>query len=324
MKIEKRSAGSYRVRKTYKGKTYTLNFDHKPTQGEVIANLNEALTDTTTATGTLESFCKEYVRDRENILSPSSIRTYNRHIKAMSDDFKNINIKNLSQADIQREINKYSQTHSAKSVKIYHGFIAGVLKIYRPQLMISTTLPQNKATDNYLPTDEDIKRILEAAKGSEDSIGFQLGVLSLRRSEIAALEMSDLEGNELHIHANMVYNDKKWIKKESAKTDAGNRTIYLPDSLVKEINEKGYFFKYSPQKLNQHLQEYQKRLNIPKFKFHDLRHYFASYASTIMPESDAMALGGWASDFVFKKIYRESMKDKRKMSAQKFNERLFG
>ena len=130
--------------------------------------------------------------------------------------------------------------------------------------------------------------------------------------------MDDLKGNELHIHADLVWN-KKWIRKETAKTDAGNRTIYLPDRLVDEINGKGYFFKYSPNKLLEHLNAYQKELGIPKFRFHDLRHYFASYASTIMPEADVMALGGWKSDYVFKQIYRESMKDKRKASAELFN-----
>ena len=101
------------------------------------------------------------------------------------------------------------------------------------------------------------------------------------------------------------------------------RTIYLPATLVSEIEQTGYFFKYSPNKLAEHLHIYQDKLNIPRFRFHDLRHYFASYASTIMPESDAMALGGWKSDFVFKQIYRESMKDKRKASAELFNNSIF-
>jgi hypothetical protein len=54
-----------------------------------------------------------------------------------------------------------------------------------------------------------------------------------------------------------------------------------------------------------------------------MRHYFASYAATLMPESDAMALGGWKSDAIFKQVYRESMKDSRKKSAEKLNRKLF-
>jgi hypothetical protein len=43
-----------------------------------------------------------------------------------------------------------------------------------------------------------------------------------------------------------------------------------------------------------------------------------------MSEADAMFLGGWKSDYVFKQVYRESMKDKRKESANKLNNELFG
>ena len=322
MKIEELPSGSYRVRKMYKGQVFTLIFDHKPDDREAINRMSDLMRDSTTVSGTVESYALEYIRDRENVLSPSSIRTYNRLVKSMSDDFKRINIKNVSQADVQRETNKYAQTHAPKTVRAFHGFIAAILGVYRPQMTLRTTLPQKKVTDRYLPTNDDVKAILNAAKDTEDSIGFQLGILSLRRSEICALELSDLKGNELHIHANMVYNDKKWIKKETPKTDAGNRIVYLPDTLVKEINDKGYFFKYSPQKLNKHLQAYQKALDIPKFRFHDLRHYFASYAATMMPESDAMALGGWKSDFIFKQVYRESMKEKRIASAQRFNQEM--
>jgi len=306
------------VRKMYKGHTFTLIFDHKPSQKEVIEKLGIEMQDVITSNGTFESCAKEYIKTRLNVLSPSSVPTYESLLRNMSDELKGLRISSIDQVEVQKEINKYSATHAPKSVRNMHGFISSVLAVYKPNMTLRTTLPQREVKERYLPTNEDVKRILEAVKGTEDSIGFQLGILSLRRSEICALQMPDLEGNELHIHADLVWN-KKWIRKETPKTDAGNRIIYLPDSLVAEINEKGYFFKYSPNKLLEHLNKWQAKLGIPQFRFHDLRHYFASYASTIMPEADAMALGGWKSDYVFKQVYRESMKEKRKESALKFN-----
>ena len=324
-KLEELPSGNYRVRKMHKGKTYTLHFEYKPTDKEVIKRLSEKFDEQENCPkGTFEHFANDYIAKRGNVLAPSSSTTYEGKIRVISDEFKAMNLYDITQADVQNEINRYAKTHAPKSTKTLHGFISAVLKAYRPQFVLRTTLPQNKKKERYLPSEREIKAILKAAKGTEDSIGFQLGVLSLRRAEICALEMSDLKGNELHVHANAYFKKGEgWKKKETPKTDAGNRIVYLPDSLVAEIKEKGYFFKFSPNKLLEHLQRYQRDLGIPKFTFHDLRHYFASYASRIMPESDAMALGGWKSDFVFKQVYRESMKDKRKKSAEKLNKSLF-
>jgi len=319
MKIEKLPSGSYRVRKMYKGTMYTLVFPYKPSQKEVMEKMTTVLSEEgyADASNTFEHYANEYVKNRTNVLSPSSILTYNRLIKAISSGFKHKTLHDITQADVQKEINRYSVDHAPKTVRSMHGFISSVCASYRPQLVLRTTLPQKIIKERYLPSGEDIKALLEATKGTDDHIAIQLGILSLRRSEICALDLSDLNGNELRIHANMVYN-KKWIKKENPKTDAGNRTIYLPDALVEEIKSNGYFFKYTPPKINEHLHKYQDALNIPRFRFHDLRHYFASYASTMMPESDAMALGGWKSDYVFKQVYRESMKEQRKSSAESY------
>ena len=322
MKVEKRTDGSYRIRKMVDKKMHTFHFDHYPTEYDIYKALEHIIWAKDRDKCTMETYCNKYIDSKRNILSPSSIRTYDRHVNAMSTKFLNIPLFEVTQYDIQDEINRYSKKHAPKSVRNFHGFIASVIGFFRPELTLKTTLPQKIEKEKYTPSEDEIKAILEHARGTEDYIAFKLGTLGLRRSEVAALQMDDLTGNELHIHANMVYN-KGWIRKESPKTDAGNRIIYLPDDLVKDINAQGYFFKYSPNKLAEHLHKHQKQLGIPQFRFHDLRHFFASYASNLMSESDAMALGGWKSSYVFEKIYRESLEKQRKASAELFNQKLF-
>ena len=90
------------------------------------------------------------------------------------------------------------------------------------------------------------------------------------------------------------------------------------------MKQYGIEFDGSPKLLNTELHRACKSLGIEQFNFHSLRRYFASYASTLgLPEQDIMELGGWESDFVFKRIYRETMSDSVKNSAKKIMDNIF-
>lgn len=321
MNIEKRG-NSYRVRKMVDGKRKIVSFDHKPTDAEVYKAFEDVLFKKEYDKYPFETYANKYIDSKRNVLSPSSIITYERFLNAISRKFLDIPLFEITQFDVQTEINRYAKKHAPKTVKSLHGFIASVIGLFRPELILKTTLPQSIKKEKYTPTENDIRAILEASKDTDDYIGFSLGIYGLRRGEVCALELSDLDGNALHIHSTMVWN-KGWIKKENPKTDESNRTIYISDELADLIREKGYFFPYSPNKLLEHLNKLQGKLGIPQFRFHDLRHYFATYASSIMSEQDAMALGGWRSDHIFKRIYRDSMEDSRKKSSELFTQKMF-
>lgn len=316
MKLERLPSGSYRVRKTANGKTYRVTFDHKPSDREATIALAELMQEETPREkGTFGTYAERYIESKRNILSPASVRTYYELIDRMSDRLKGTNLYDITQELIQIEVNEYAKDHAAKSVRSLHGFIASVLGMYRPQFVLKTTLPRLEKKKVYLPSSDDIKRVLEAVNGTEYSIPFKLGILGLRRGEICSLNAStDLIGRELTVNKTMVYNNG-WIIKDTPKTDESNRIILLPEQLAEEIKATGVIYDGDPKRLNKHLQRLQKQLDIPQFRFHDLRHYFASYASTLgIPEADIMAMGGWKSDHVFKSIYRDSMQESRKRS----------
>ena len=323
MKIEKLPSGSYRVRKTYKGKTYTKIFDHKPTDKEAMIAMSEIMQDDTQIKGTFKKYAKEYIANRKDVISPATVRTYNIKIKQLSDDFLKSNIYDMTSETVQKEINRFSKKHAPKTTKSLYGFISSVLSAYRPNLRLRVKLPQAIIKEKYEPSESDVKRILEAVKGTEYSIPFQLGVFGCRRGEICALDISDLTGNELRIHRSKVYLDGKWITKETPKTDASNRTLYLPDNLVKEINEKGYIYKGYPAALLKAINRHQDKLGIERFRFHALRSYFASYAHSMgIPDADILAIGGWETDAVMKRIYRKSMEASKKDAMNMLSEKL--
>lgn len=323
MKIEELPSGSYRVRKTYKGKTYTKIFDHMPTDKEAFIAMAEIMQDDKQIKGTFEKYAKEYIENRKDVVSPATIRTYNIKIKQLSDVFLKSNIYDITSETVQREVNRFAKDHAPKTTKSLYGFISSVLSAYRPNLRLRVKLPQAIIKEKYEPSENDVKRILEAVKGTEYSIPFQLGVFGCRRGEICALDISDLTGNELRIHRSKVYLDGKWITKETPKTDASNRTLYLPDNLVKEINEKGYIYKGYPAALLKAINRHQDKLGIERFRFHALRSYFASYAHSMgIPDADILAIGGWETDAVMKRIYRKSMEASKKDAMNMLSEKL--
>lgn len=311
MKIEKISEKSYRVRKQINGERITLMFDHKPTQLEVILALSSCADDKDgKIADTFQTCAVSYIESKTNVISPKTIKTYYSLLDASIDeDFKNKRIDKITQFDIQSLINKYAENHSPKTVHNLHGFVFGVIKQFRPNMNIHTTLPQKRPHDPYTPSEDDIKRILDASKNDlPNHICFQLGIMGMRRSEILALTISDLKGNTLTIDKAMVQNkDGQWVIK-STKTAAGTRKLFVPDSLVKEIKKQGYIYNRHPNKMYRALIRYQDKLGIPHFRFHDLRHFFASYAhSQGISDADIMASGGWKSDYTMKQIYRHEM-----------------
>lgn len=327
MKYDILPSGSYRYRKLYNGKRLTIVLPYFADEAELMVLFAEKIKEEKIPSkGSFEFCAKEYIKDRENILSPSTIRTYNIHLNRLSDEFKSLDIKAIAQEDVSREINKAYTKLSAKTVKTLHGFVASVLGAYRPELTLHTKLPTEKRKDEYEPNSKDIKKILDAAKGTRYSIPFQLGVLGLRRGEICSLTLDDLKGNKLTIHRNYVYNsDGEWEIKETPKTESSNRTIILPDCLVDEIKEAGCIFDGHPNALNKAIHRIQKKLKIQEFKFHALRSYFASYCHAQgIPDVDIMMMGGWASDSVMKSVYRKSMKESQEKSMKKISTKILG
>ena len=312
MKVEKTPSGKYRIRKMVNGVATVITFDQKPTQAEAIKAMSERLS-SVPKKGCFLNCAKSYIKSKSNVISPSTIKGYTSILNAIPEEFSLMEITKITQIDLQSVINDYAEKHSPKSVRNLHGFISAVLRQFRPDMNIYTTLPQKRPYEHYTPSEDDIKKILDATKDTPYyHIPFQLGVMGLRRSEVAALTLDDIAGNTLTINKAKVKDvNNKWIIKPT-KTTAGTREIYIPDTLVSEIEQFGTIFDGDPTTLLYGLNKYQDKLGIPRFRFHDLRHFFASYAhSQGISDADIMASGGWKSDYTMKQIYRHEMNAKK-------------
>lgn len=308
---------SYRVQKMFNGKRYSVTFDHKPKDIEIIKAFADVSEKTHYGKKTFEKAAAEYIELKKNVLSAKTVKEYTETPKRLSSFFNNLLIDNITQADIQGEVNRLAKDRAPKTVRNYHAFISAVLGTFRPEMKITTTLPQKVKYEAEIPTEEDVKKLFEHVEGTMYSIPFKLAALGLRRSEICALEKTDLDGNILTINKAKVQNsDNEWIIKIS-KTTSSTRTIYIPDELAKEINECDIICPMHPNQIYDGLQRFQKKLDIPKFRLHDFRHFYVSYAHNKgMSDADIIASTGHKTDYVMKNVYRHAM-EKSKQEKQK-------
>lgn len=90
----------------------------------------------------------QYIQNREAVLSPRTIVDYKRIRKNALLPLSDIKISRLTQADVQKSVNLYAQNHSPKTVRNMHGLISAVLRQYRPDFTLNTSLP--KSTPEHL------------------------------------------------------------------------------------------------------------------------------------------------------------------------------
>lgn len=312
MKIEELPSGNYRVRKMLNGKAFQVTFDHKPTAKEALDAMSDA-SDSAPIKGSFHTCAENYIKSKSNVLSPSTIRGYESILRNLPESFTLKKLSIITQADIQTVVNEYAAEHSPKSTINAHGFIVGVLSLYRPSMRINTKLPQKAPKTGYIPTKNDIERILEASEGTKYHIAFSLGVMSLRLSEVCALTLDDIDVKNKLLTVNKALvkaADGSYVLKVP-KTEAGARTLFVPDKLINEIMESGAVYDGYPNQCLKNLHKYQDELGIPRFRFHDLRHFYASYAhSQGVSDANIMKTGGWHSDTVMKQIYRHELEQK--------------
>ena len=225
--------------------------------------------------------------------------------------------------DVQEEINLVAKKCGPKTVRNHHSLISAVLGVFSQNLKLTTTLPQKLKKEPYIPSDEDVRRILEHAKDTEYEIPILLACYGLRRSEICALQLEDIDGDIVHINKAMVPNEnREWVIK-STKTTASTREVVIPMETADKIRARGYIYKGYPNCITNYLKRTERSLGMPQFSIHKLRHYFASKMSAMnVPEADIIRMGGWETDHVMKRIYRHSMEDKDKARQREISERF--
>ena len=226
-----------------------------------------------------------------------------------------LNIMEITQEDVQAEMNREALTHSPKTVYNMHGFLSTVLKTYRSDFILRTSLPKKVRPKIYVPTSAEVKKVIECTAGSELEIPVLLAAFGpMRRSEICALNSDHIKQNIVHVEYAMVMNDSHgWVIKRP-KSFAGDRFISYPGFVADKLKGiHGKITNLNPSQISDRFSDLLDDNQIHHFRFHDLRHYCASELHTLgIPDVYIMQRGGWEDDTTLKNVYRHVLVDREK------------
>ena len=77
---------------------------------------------------TLDEMAKAFIENRSNVLSPSSIRSYDKIRRTALQSIVNVRLANLTKEMYQKAVNDYSKGRSPKTVLSAHVFFNKLLK----------------------------------------------------------------------------------------------------------------------------------------------------------------------------------------------------
>ena len=114
--------------------------------------------------------------------------------------------------------------------------------------------------------------------------------------------------------------DGKWIFK-IPKTEDGDRTVKLPKKTMQLIPDgkgDGRVVNILPDNITDRFETLRRKAGVD-FRFHDLRHYYASTGAVLgIPDTYLADFGGWTqSSKVMKDVYQNKIKSREGSYAEK-------
>lgn len=268
---------------------------------------------------TLRAAIDNYIGDRDNALSPATVRGYitiknNAFAPVMDTDIFSVrNWQSVVNVEAGRGI-------SAKTLQNEWGLVKSVLDKNKIDTSAVSSLPQVVQADLPWLDYEQIKIFLDAVRGDEFELAALFALHSLRRSEVLALTPRHIENDIIHVSGSVVYDkDYKLVTKKENKNTSSKRdvNIVIPRlfELLTDCNNKGNiepFIKCAPDTLRKHVNRACVSAGLPEVGMHGLRRSFASLAYHLgWSERQTMAMGGWADlGTVHRRYIKLAEKDK--------------
>ena len=252
----------------------------------------------------LETILK-YIDLKEAVLSPSTILCYRSYARNCFDSIGGRKVSDLKDREVQAWISSMTRAgKSPKDIRNVYGLLSSAVRLPMPQKAIRGTLPTKAKKYSYVPTAAEIWQLMPYLD-EEMQIAAQLAAFcSLRIGEICALTSEDLHGNMISVTKAYARNSHGRYVLKQPKTAGSVRTVTVPSFLLEKLSKiDGKFVRRSPLMVSNNFHRVAKRNGFP-FRFHDLRHFFASELAKSMPLAVVERMGGWSPGSpVLRQIY---------------------
>lgn len=314
---KKLPSGSWRVNlyvgKDAAGKRQYKSFtaDTKKEAEYLAAQYNQLHIDINRSELPLKKAVEEYIRSKENVLSPSTIKGYNVIVDNYLPEIMDTKIKDITAASIQSSFNVFAKSHSPKTCRNAHGLISAVLKLHRPELTLNTTLPQKTRREIFVPDDAEVQKMYSLAKGTPIMIPFLLATqCGLRASEISALELKHIFSDHIEIRQARV-DGVNGATLKAPKSYSGYRSVPISEELynvLKDNADEGRICPLTSNDISSRWGKFRTKHGIDKAcNFHALRHHFASKCLLMgMPQKYTAELMGHGSLDMIEKVYQHT------------------
>ena len=263
-----------------------------------------------------------YIKAKEGVLSPSTVRGYNRMVKYYKP-IEHLKITQLTNEKVQLLISDLSKRLSPKTVINIYGLLSSSIGLYSPNTKLRVTLPAKTPSNNTAPSDEDVQRLFEAADGQLKVCIALAAYGSMRRSEISPLTYSDISENIISINKSMVKDNNGEWQIKIPKTSDSFRYAPVPMEIIELIGTGApdeLVVKWKPDTITKRFIDLRTQQNV-NIRFHDLRHYYASIGAALgIPDLYMADFGGWKQNSkVLKSVYQNKITPISKKFADKLN-----
>ena len=305
MKPRRLPSGAWNCRVMIDGQSYSFTHSDKKTVMRMASEFADEYRRKMDNPTLLERM-REYVAENEERLSPSTVRSYNGMIRMIEERTPRIASKRLSAITEQDVSDIVRPLRTLKTKRNYVNFIHACTGKSAGKL---TGVSSKRV---HVPTELEVKGLLQIFRNTELEVPIMLAAYGgLRRGEICALRMSDIDGDFVHVSRAVVRDQLgEWVTKDP-KTASSVRSVLLPHFVIERIQVQGYITHLLPSQVSNRFWKKQRNLGIPPYCFHSLRHFHASYLHYLnIPDAYIMQRGGWSTPSVMQSIYRHALEDK--------------